>query len=645
MTVSQRVCTSRKHGWGPALVLSLFTLLALVTLRPAAQGVTSLGAEGTGSSQGSELLSGGSQTFEQIEFLPVEVAYPLGVELENEKQLRLVWQMPAGYYLYKHAFRFALERDTGEDPQDTPGAPDAIDIDVVYPPAIERVDEFFGRVEVYYDNADVTLFADAPIAGTRLTVSSQGCADAGLCYPPRTQNFSIDASGIITDITPDPRSMSAATALSDGAASVVSASTIASAPMNLSGLLPMLLLAFVGGMILNLMPCVLPILSLKVLSFACATPQERHRHGIFYSIGAVSGFVAIAILLIVLRNAGQAVGWGFQLQSPGFVIALAYLFVVLGLALSGVVELGNRFMNLGSDLASSGGAKGSFFTGLLAVVVASPCTAPFMGSALGYAVVQPAAVGLLVFAALGAGMAAPMLLLSYSGLARRYVPKPGPWMERVKQALAFPLYATALWLFWVAGRQTNVDVMAATLLGALLLALALWLWRGAMLARGTALACVAAALMLSSWRPDNLGDNGVAGQNLPAGSIAYSAETLGSLRAAGQAVFVDVTADWCITCLANERAVLATDTIQQAFRDTGVSYMVADWTDYDPAIAEFVASHGRSGIPLYVFYDGTAQIRVLPQILRKQTLLDIFRESASNSLRTGENRLIATESD
>jgi thiol:disulfide interchange protein DsbD len=234
--------------------------------------------------------------------------------------------------------------------------------------------------------------------------------------------------------------------------------------------------------------------------------------------------------------------------------------------------------------------------------------------------VQPAAIGLTVFAALGAGMAAPMLLLSYSEAARKHMPKPGPWMERLKQALAFPLYATALWLFWVAGRQTSVDVMAAALLGALLVALALWMWRGGLLARGTAIACIAAALVLATWRPPAGPDE--AGASLPAGAIAYSPTRLEELRAAGQPVFVDVTADWCITCLANERAVLGTDAVQAAFRSAGVAYMVADWTDYDPQIADFVASHGRSGIPLYVLYDGNSAPRLLPQLLRRNTVLE-----------------------
>lgn len=569
------------------------TLLIMVLLYGAAPAAAQGNALQTLSADSAELSS---SLATQPAFLPVEEAYVLAVEQEDARTLRLIWQMPPGYYLYKHAFEFSI---SGAKPSPT------------YPVAITREDEFFGVVEVYYDSVDITLSSPVNLAGEVLSVTSQGCADAGLCYPPRTQTFTIAADGAVAEsLTP-----------------AITTQTPASAPAgSASALLLMLVFAFLGGAILNLMPCVLPILSLKVLSFAMATPHERHHHGLLYSAGVIVSFLLVATLLLVLRGAGQAIGWGFQLQSPGFVIGLAYLFVVLGLALSGFIELGNRFMNLGSGLADKGGATGSFFTGVLAVVVASPCTAPFMGSALGYALVQPAYVGLAVFAALGAGMAAPMLLLSYSEIARTLLPKPGAWMDRLKQALAFPLYATALWLFWVAGRQAGVDLMAAALLGALLVAMSFWLWRGALVARGIAVVCIGLAVSLASWRPETGPESST---ELPAGSVAFSAENLENLRSDGQAVFVDVTADWCITCLANERAVLGSDDIQAAFRSTGVTYMVADWTDYDPTIADFVASHGRSGIPLYVMYNGQAAPKILPQLLRKQTVLNALSTAAN----------------
>ena len=225
------------------------------------------------------------------------------------------------------------------------------------------------------------------------------------------------------------------------------------------------------------MPCVFPVLSLKVYSFATGEDSTRHTHGWVYSVGVVVSFLLVGALLIGLQQAGSAVGWGFQLQSPRFVAALAFLFFAMGLALSGVVELGSSMMGTGSKLADQGGYAGSFFTGVLATVVASPCTAPFMGVALGFAVTQPAPIALLVFGALGAGMAAPLLALSYSQRLRQAMPKPGAWMETFKQLLAFPLYATAIWLLWVAGRQTGVNGISVLLAGMLLLALGLWLWR------------------------------------------------------------------------------------------------------------------------------------------------------------------------
>jgi len=232
------------------------------------------------------------QSFTQTEFLPVEEAYPLAVEPNGSNGLRLIWQMPPGYYLYQHAFRFEIIRDgvsTGIMPD--------------FPVALEREDEFFGLVQVYYDSVDMEIVAQGPVAGSQLRVSSQGCADAGLCYPPRTQHFAISDAGEISEISPPLRT----------ASNSVQAGSTSSANQ---GLLFMMLLAFAGGVILNLMPCVLPILSLKVLGFASATAQQRKRHGWLYSAGVVLSFLLVASILLALRGAGQAIGWGFQLQSP-----------------------------------------------------------------------------------------------------------------------------------------------------------------------------------------------------------------------------------------------------------------------------------------------------------------------------------------
>ena len=535
------------------------------------------------------------------DFLPVEEAYRLEIEVLDEQNLRLYWQIADSYYLYQHRFAFTLEDDTG-----------VVELDTQLPPALQRNDEYFGEVQVYYRDADIQLQAPRPIAQATLAVSSQGCADAGLCYPPRTQHFKVDfASGTATAVPPPGQAPDA--------------SARSQAQGGSTNLLYMLVLAFAGGAILNLMPCVFPILSLKVLGFARSTDHDRHLHSWLYTAGVVSSFVLVAATLIALQQAGQAIGWGFQLQSPGFVIALAYLFVAMGLSLSGMVQLGGGIMNLGSGLAGRDGLSGSFFTGVLAVVVASPCTAPFMGTALGFAITQPPQIGLLVFAALGFGMAAPLLLFSYSGAARRLMPRPGPWMETLKQLLAFPLYGTAIWLLWVAGRQTGVNTMAVALGGALVLAIALWLWRFSGWRKGLALACLLMAVALGSWRGAEV--SGSHDTRLAAGKVAWSEQELIAQRQAGNAVFVDVTADWCITCIANETAVLLTDDMTRAFDDHGVVYMVADWTNYNPEIARFIERHGRTGIPLYLMYpaDEGLEPLILPQLLTANTVLAALR--------------------
>lgn len=542
-----------------------------------------------------------------VEFLPVEQAYQLEVEIIDALNVQVYWQIAPDYYLYQHRFAFDIVDDSGN-----------IDVQSTLPAALSRTDEYFGEVQVYYNDADINLALQRSTQRATLTVTSQGCADAGLCYPPLKQYYELDfATGAATAIL-SPRQQV------DPLPSAEQASATSGA------LLYMLALAFIGGAILNLMPCVFPILSLKVLSFARSTDHDRHLHSWIYTAGVISSFVAVAALLIVLQQAGSAIGWGFQLQSPTFVIALAYLFIAMGLSLSGVVEMGSNLMNTGSGLANRGGLSGSFFTGVLAVVVASPCTAPFMGTALGFAVSQPPQIGLLVFAALGAGMAAPLLLFSYSGAARALMPKPGAWMDTLKQLLAFPLYATAIWLLWVAGRQTGVNTMTAALSGALMLAFGLWLWHHHWWRKVLALACLAAAVGLASLH--NL-DARKDTDNLAAGHIAWSEETVAALRDAGNPVFVDVTADWCITCIANETAVLLTDDMVEAFADHGVTYVVADWTNQDADIADLLKRHGRNGIPLYLMYaaDTAEAPLILPQLLTKQTVLKALQAVSSKN--------------
>ena len=534
---------------------------------------------------------------QQTEFLPVEQAYQLEGELTTAGDLRLYWQITAGYYLYQHAFNVRVASPYQSEP-----------LEIAYPPALNKTDEFFGEVQVYYDHADLTVPLPSAEESLTLAVTYQGCADAGLCYPPKTQYLIVNgSSGTVSTTT------------------LVTMPPVEDAPVTPSPagmtLLLALGLAFLGGVILNTMPCVFPILSLKVLSFATGDPATHRRHGLAYLLGVVSSFLLIASVLISLQAAGRWVGWGFQLQSTGFVIALAYLFAVMGLSLSGLVLFGGRWMNVGAGLTTAPGIRGSFFTGVLAVIVASPCTAPFMGSALGFALTQPPLYALTVFAALGTGMAAPMVALSTSDRARRWLPKPGAWMETLKQIMAFPLYLTAVWLLWVAGKQSGIDTMAAAAAGLVMLALGLTLLRGGHIARVIGSACLIGAIVLGGVRGEPSGASNAGNRE---GVVTWSPAALASLRAQELPVFVDVTADWCITCLANEQAVLFTDDMTQAFAASEVTYMVADWTNYDPGIGEFVRQHGRNGIPLYVMYSGDPQAPpvILPQLLTTRIMME-----------------------
>lgn len=396
-----------------------------------------------------------------------------------------------------------------------------------------------------------------------------------------------------------------------------------------------LLMAVAGGLILNLMPCVFPVLSLKALSIAANSTQQaqQKRDALFYSAGVVLSFVALALLLIVLRAAGAAIGWGFQLQSPYMVALLVYLLFALGLSLSGVVQFGLGLMNTGGALATAKGSKGSFFTGVLAVIVASPCTAPFMGSALGYAVTQSAPVALLVFAALGLGMALPFLLLAFIPGFARILPKPGAWMDTLKQVLAYPLYLSAVWLLWVYGRQAGVDAQALLLIGLVCVACACWLWGRKQLAQagrvgaGIALLLVLLALALPVLAPKPATQQ--AQSSATQHWQPWSAATLKQLREQGKPVLVNMTADWCITCLVNERVALNTDSSKAALALYDVTYLKGDWTLRDSAITEYLRLYQRDGVPLYVLYWPGQPPQVLPQILTPDTLPQTLAQLSS----------------
>ncbi|HAW91652.1 TPA: thiol:disulfide interchange protein [Candidatus Azambacteria bacterium] len=394
-----------------------------------------------------------------------------------------------------------------------------------------------------------------------------------------------------------------------------------------------LLMAAGGGLILNLMPCVFPVLSLKALSIAANSQQRQlqRRDALFYAAGVVLSFLALAGLLIALRAAGNVIGWGFQLQSPLLVALLVYLLLALGLSLSGLVQFGLGLMNTGGALTAKSGGKGSFFTGVLAVVVASPCTAPFMGTALGYAVTQSPLVALLVFAALGLGMALPFLLLAYIPALARLLPKPGAWMDTLKQLLAWPLYLSAVWLLWVFGRQAGIDAMAILMIGMVSLAAAIWLWGRVQLGAGgvnklTALGLLLLALVIlwqgAKLHPEaNISSHA---DNKAQHWQSWSADKLSALRQQGKPVLVNMTADWCITCLVNERVALNTERSKAALSQYNVSYLKGDWTRRDSDITAYLQQYQRDGVPLYVLYWPGQPPQVLPQILTPDTLRQTF---------------------
>jgi thiol:disulfide interchange protein len=392
-----------------------------------------------------------------------------------------------------------------------------------------------------------------------------------------------------------------------------------------------LLSALLGGLILNLMPCVFPVLSIKAVSLIEARGRvARHQraHAVSYTFGVLATFGGLAGVLLALRGGGQAIGWGFQLQQPVFVAAMAYLLFAMALSLSGVVQFGTRFMGVGQGLTADGGYRGSFFTGVLAVAVASPCTVPFMGAAMSYALNQPAALALLVFLALGLGLALPFLLIGFFPRLGALLPKPGAWMETFKQVMAFPLYLSVVWLLWVLGGITDRSGMAVAMLGLTLLAFALWLWNraGGVALALRALALVAALALLAS--PTVRKVSAATSAPAAAGGVAqaaiepWSTQRVSELRGQGRTVFVDFTADWCLSCKVNEHVALDSDAVHKAFAAADVAWLQGDWTRADPAITAELARYGHSGVPLYLVYVKGAEPKILPQILTPSTVID-----------------------
>jgi thiol:disulfide interchange protein DsbD len=627
----------------------------LVVKLPAADAATGLPKSfGPANDSGLPLFGQqGSSTSGAVDALPLPQEQAFAFEaIAYDGNLLLLRLTPApGYYLYRDRTTMTLEGAKGIS-LDRPR----------WPRGSAHHDEHFGDVVVYFSQAEVPvplIRSHADAAGAMFKVTFQGCQKDGICYPPMTRAVKlaipkgsitattaadarpapeliaplptadsnstavpVDASGVVEPAGEVP---SGQVARSTPPADVLRKAKQANAP---TSVLAALLLALAGGLILNLMPCVLPVLSLKALSLADSGRGSGHarRSALWYTAGVLLSFIALGALAIGLRAVGQALGWGFQLQQPLVIGALVYLMFAVGLSLSGVFALGHRFAGAGHELTGRSGPAGDFFTGVLAVVIASPCTAPFMGAALAFAFATSTPVALLVFAFLGLGLALPFLLIGFvPGLAQR-LPKPGAWMETLKHFLAFPMYLTAVWLLWVLGKQRGVDAIALALVGLVLLALGLWWFQRLRLQTAPLRRALAMALLLVSLVPLALVHRLQREPAVPAATadvVPYSAAKLAALRSEGRIVFVDMTADWCVTCKANEKAVLGRDPFRAAMRQAGAVFMQGDWTNVDPAISEFLEAHHAVGVPLYVVFpsDG-GEGEVLPTVLTQNQVAE-----------------------
>jgi len=398
-----------------------------------------------------------------------------------------------------------------------------------------------------------------------------------------------------------------------------------------------LLFALIGGLILNLMPCVFPVLAMKAAAFARLAGHEKsemRRDGIAYTAGVLASFAAMAAVIVAIRASLGEVSWGFQFQSPIFSLLVAYLFFVVGLNLSGVFEIAGGFAGVGQSLTTKSGVTGAFFTGVLAVVVATPCTAPFMAAALGFALSQPAPVTFAVLLALGAGLAIPYLVLSLTPALQRLMPRPGAWMDQMRQFLAFPMYASAVWMIWVLTQQTGADGVIYALGGMILIAFAIWLLRiggaaspATWIRRGVA----AVAVLLALAAVIKIGDAPATAADASGGPSngvnftgweRFSREKLNEAVAAKKPVFVDFTAAWCITCLVNERVALETAGAHKAFEQTGTVKLKGDWTNRDPEITALLKELGRAGVPLYLYWaPGADRPEILPQVLTESMIV------------------------
>ncbi len=601
--------------------------------------------------------------------LPAAQAFRVEAIADGGSTLLLRVSPAPGYYLYRDKLQLRLQNASGI----TLGKP-------ALPPARDHHDEHFGAVKVYFDEAEIPIPLTRSGAGNeaqtlQLHASWQGCQEDGICYEPMQKSFRLALPAVTstarteavatsdaqpaalaarTDETATASSSADApdaaldnTPASQDDSSTDNAATGSTPPSDTAsegsqrrhiGLLAAMLFALGGGLILNLMPCVLPVLSLKALSLAQSgeNRQTARRHALWYTLGVLSAFAVLGGIVLGLRGQilASGMGWGFQLQMPWLVALLALLVFALGLSLSGLWYARISAPQTGIALSNKAGASGDFFTGVLAVALATPCTAPFMGAALAYAFVAPATAAMAVFLMLGLGLALPFLLIGFVPALARFLPKPGAWMETMKQLLAFPMYATAAWLVWVLVQQRGADAFGLWAIAAIALSMALWAWtQSRMHGKRWALAVAILALIGSGWAVyavHSLSPPARGAQETKQQALSYSPERLAALRAEGRPVFVNITADWCVTCKANERTVLGRADFRDVLAATGTTYMVGDHTDVDPQISAFLQEHGAVGLPLYVVYPKSgAAPRILPTVLTpaiaREAVLDAAR--------------------
>ena len=477
--------------------------------------------------------------------------------------------------------------------------------------------------------------------GRRESAAAFFPADQEILDNPAPQKATPTARGFVLDLKKDanlaanPAQLNGVLELSGGRAFELTALpgmvAIPAASLSWLALLRTSVLAFLGGLLLNLMPCVFPVLFLKGLALVHSGHKELHKlrvHGFVYAAGILVSFWVLVAVLLGLRAAGATLGWGFQFQSPVFLELMAGLLFFMGLSLAGQFELGLTLTSAGGSLASKHGYTGSFFTGVLAVVVATPCTAPFMGAAIGYALAQSAAVTFAVFTALALGLAAPYVALTLQPAWTKLLPKPGAWMEILRQAISVPIFVTVIWLGLVLGQAYGVGLLAALLAGFLLLAIAGWFlgrWPAQRWAVLVAAVIVFMAIALSVVAPRKL----AAGPETSAIEATtelwqpWSEEAVSRSLGAQQPVFVDFTASWCLSCQVNERVALGQPEVVEAFQARNVVLMKADWTRHDEAITEALAALGRSGVPAYALYTpGHSEPEMLPEVLTPGMVMD-----------------------